>query len=341
MSSQIFITSAQQISIQKPLCEEWMDSPVYYEEKFVRCVDPDFRQFISAGEARRMGKLLKRALATSLSALKEGSVEHPDAIITGTGFGSVENTEQFLDAMVRQGEGLLKPTQFMQSTHNTTSSLIGIHTGSHGYNSTYSQKFLSFDSALYDAWLQFRLGKIRTALVGGHDEMSEVFHGFIRKGGFICEKDICSEAAVSVLFDNDPGERKVLCALGGVSIMNNPGERKIMESVAKLLADNGLDIRDLGGVMTGMNGCADEDAAYSWIDSSLPGIPELRYKHIFGAGFSAPALGVYAVCHCLSQGFIPSVLVDGATGSLDCGRAILTVNCDERRHCSLVLLKRV
>ena len=165
------ILSAKQISIQNPLSEEWMENPLSYSEDYVRAVDPDFKQFISAGDARRMGKLLKRALATSLSALQEGGRENPDAIITGTGFGSIENTELVLDALVREGEQLLKPTQFMQSTHNTASSLIGIHTKCHGYNSTYSQKGFSFDSALYDAWMQFRIGRIESALVGSHDEM--------------------------------------------------------------------------------------------------------------------------------------------------------------------------
>ena len=108
------ILSAKQISIQNPLTEEWMENPLSYTENYVRAVDPDFRQFISAGDARRMGKLLKRALATSLSALQEGGIEDPDAIITGTGFGSIENTELFLDALVREGEQLLKPTQFMR-----------------------------------------------------------------------------------------------------------------------------------------------------------------------------------------------------------------------------------
>ena len=94
------ILSAKQISIQNPLTEEWMENPLGYTEDYVRAVDPDFKQFISAGDARRMGKLLKRALATSLSALQEGGIENPDAIITGTGFGSIENTELFLDAAV-------------------------------------------------------------------------------------------------------------------------------------------------------------------------------------------------------------------------------------------------
>jgi 3-oxoacyl-[acyl-carrier-protein] synthase II len=333
----IYVISAKQISIQQPLCEDWMAEPLRYEQDYVRCVDPDFKQFISAGEARRMGKLLKRALATSLSALSEGGIEHPDAVITGTGFGSVENTELFLDAMVREGESLLKPTQFMQSTHNTTSSLISIHTKSHGYNSTYSQKHLSFDSALYDAWLQFRLGRIHSALVGGHDEMSTVFHSFMRKAGFLSDCDICSEAAVSVLLSDEPSD-KALCTLGGVWIKNRPSSDEVCVQIRKMLEENGLSPEDVGAVMTGMNG-SEADADYAFLDDVLPQAGKLRYKPLFGDCFSAPALGVYASCQCLAKGQVPaSLTADNAPRP--CGQSVLVVNIAERRHCSLILLSR-
>ena len=75
------ILSAKQISIQNPLSEEWMENPLSYTEDYVRAVDPDFKQFISAGDARRMGKLLKRALATSLSAFLMSATFGPYSIV--------------------------------------------------------------------------------------------------------------------------------------------------------------------------------------------------------------------------------------------------------------------
>lgn len=326
------ILSAKQISIQNPLSEEWMENPLSYTEDYVRAVDPDFRQFISAGDARRMGKLLKRALATSLSALQEGGIENPDAIITGTGFGSIENTELFLDALVREGEQLLKPTQFMQSTHNTASSLIGIHTKCHGYNSTYSQKGFSFDSALYDAWMQFRIGRIASALVGSHDEMSPVFSGFVRKAGHVKEGEICSEAAVSVLLA-DNGDA-AYCSLEGVKLFDTPSQDTLMQVLADMTA-GGID-----AVMTGMSGNAENDSWYGFLDAMLPGVPQLRYKPLFGVNFSSSAIGFYASACCLKKGSVPAVLT--ASGkAIDCRKGILVVNVVEGRHYSLALLKPV
>ena len=67
---------------------------------------------------------------------------------------------------------MMSPTDFMQSTHNTPGSLISIHLKDHGYNSTYSQGESSLASALLDAFLQLKSGRIRTALVGAHDEIT-------------------------------------------------------------------------------------------------------------------------------------------------------------------------
>jgi len=326
------ILSAKQITIQNPLCEEWMENPLRYSEDYVRALDPDFKQFISAGDARRMGKLLKRALATSLSALQEGGIENPDAIITGTGFGSIENTELFLDALVREGEQLLKPTQFMQSTHNTASSLIGIHTHCHGYNSTYSQKGFSFDSALYDAWMQFRIGRISSALVGSHDEMSPVFSGFVRKAGHVKEGEICSEAAVSVLLASD-GDN-AYCTLEGVKLFDTPSQ----DTLGKVLAD--MTAGGIDAVMTGMSGNAENDSWYGFLDAMLPGVPRLRYKHLFGVNFSSSATGFYAAASCLRKGKVPAVLsVSGKP--IDCCKGILVVNVVEGRHYSFSILKPV
>ena len=326
------ILSAKQISIQNPLTEEWMENPLTYTEDYVRAVDPDFKQFISAGDARRMGKLLKRALATSLSALQEGGIEDPDAIITGTGFGSIENTELFLDALVREGEQLLKPTQFMQSTHNTASSLIGIHTKCHGYNSTYSQKGFSFDSALYDAWMQFRIGRIESALVGSHDEMSPVFSGFVRKAGHVKEGEICSEAAVSVLLAESGNN--AYCNLESVKLFDTPSE----DTLSKVLAD--MTAGGIDAVMTGMSGNKENDSWYGFLDAMLPGVSQLRYKPLFGVNFSSSATGFYAAACCLKRGNAPAVL--SASGkAVDCSKGILVVNVVEGRHYSFSILKPV
>ena len=124
--------------------------------------DPDFREVVSPIEGRRMGRILKRALWCSVKALQQAGIEKPDAIITATDYGCMENSEFFMEDR--------RPVHFMNSTHNTIGSVVAIKLGCHGYNTTYSHAGRSFLSALEDAVMQIGLGDIDTALVGWYDE---------------------------------------------------------------------------------------------------------------------------------------------------------------------------
>ena len=141
------------------------------------------RQYISAGEARRMSLLMKASTLSSMQALREAGIECPDAIITATAYGMLETSEKFLTDMLEQGEETLSPTLFMQSTHNTLSSAIAIRLKCHGYNMTYSQGSDSLRWALRDAKRLIATGKARTVLVGLHDEATPTLQNIFRRMG--------------------------------------------------------------------------------------------------------------------------------------------------------------
>ena len=156
----------------------------------------ELREYVSPGEARRMGKLMKAATITSLKALKAAGIETPDAIITATAFGMLETSEKFLVDMLENGEETLSPTLFMQSTHNTLSSAIAIRTKCHGYNMTYSQGKDSLEWALRDARRLIGTGKAKTVLVGYHDEATPTFQEFFRRMGKPVPQEIHSRSIV-------------------------------------------------------------------------------------------------------------------------------------------------
>ena len=143
----------------------------------------EVRNYVTPMEARRMGKIMKSSLLSSLKALKDAGIEKPDAIITGTSMGCLENSERLLLQLIEEGEGSLKPTYFMQSTHNTISSNIAIRLGCHGYNVTYTQDEDSLKWAIRDAEMQLRSGKYKTILVGCHDETTHVFSSIMQRLG--------------------------------------------------------------------------------------------------------------------------------------------------------------
>ncbi|MCR5035717.1 MAG: beta-ketoacyl-[acyl-carrier-protein] synthase family protein [Bacteroidales bacterium] len=295
----IYILSAKQISVQQPLCKDWMMQPIEYQAPFNRSIDPSFKEYISPIEARRMGKILKRALATSKEALKASGLNSVDAIITGTGYGCIENTEIFLDALSKEGEQMLSPTYFMQSTHNTISSLVAIQLKNHGYNVTYAHKGISFDSALQDAWLQMQLGKIHSALVGGHDEMTETFYNILKKGGVMGQdKEMCGEAAVSVVLGTE--KQDSLCKLVNFKMLHKPSAETLKVIAKDFQADY---------ILTGISGNHKSNEAYLKECKELFGSSILlKYKHLFGESFTSSGIGLYVAAQCLKAGNIPAHL---------------------------------
>ena len=346
--SPIYVLSAKQISMQQPLSEEWMDNPIVYEVPFTRSIDPSFKEYVSPIEARRMGRILKRALATSKEALKAAGCDTVDAIMTGTGFGCIENTEFFLDALSNEGEQLLKPTYFMQSTHNTISSLVAIQTKNYNYNATYAHKGISFESALNDAWLQFRLGKIGSAMVGCHDEMTETFYSIMKKGGVMGQDDErCGEVAVSVVLSREESALrqaqgpKPLCRLTGLKMLHQPTMNDLMDAVTTMLQSAEHSLADVDFILTGISGNHQNDTAYLAETKTLFGDkPLLKYKHLFGENFTASGLGFYVAAQCLNAGKVPTHLFVNANETTDKQPVcILLFNRSDGKDYTLTLLE--
>ncbi len=169
-------------------CGEVRSSTASFEVATVSCVrsTPDapldnLREFMTPIESRRLCKLLKSALMTSLTALRQAGVETPDAIIVGTSYGMLENSEKFLLELCREGEHGLSPTLFMQSTHNTIAGTLAIRTHCHGYNITYTQlgEEETLDLCRRDAERLMRLGRIRNALIGYYNEVTPALHDMV------------------------------------------------------------------------------------------------------------------------------------------------------------------
>lgn len=322
----VYIKAATQISIQEPLSEAWIDNPIRYDDSYVRSIDPSFREWLNPLESRRMGKILKRALVTSMKVMRDTGISQPNAIITGTGLGCIENTEIFLNQLSTEGEEMLKPTCFMQSTHNTVSSLIAIYGKCHGYNSTYSHKGISFDSALLDAYTQIVLGEIDHALVTGNDEMTPSYFNILQRTGYIGQPGQCpaSEASVAMMLSTDG--RDALCEIEDIGI------RYGTDGVPQLPAAPDT-------ILTGRNGDAANDEVYDTLRGQLPNVQELCYKSLFGECYTASALGVYAAAQLIYYRKVPAVMSrDGSVPSL-AGNILVVNHCEGKDFTFISLAK--
>ncbi len=328
MDNKCYVRAFAQISCQKPLSEEWLYAPIIYHNNYERAIEPDIKGLIAAPEARRMSKILKRAVCSALTVIKTSGISMPDAIITGTGTGCMENSEKFLVDINTYGENFLKPTLFIQSTHNTISSQIAITLMCYGYNNTYSHGAASFEYALLDAWLQIKNGQIATALVGSHDEVTPLMHRIFTKTH--PDYDFISESSVSTMLSSLPRQGEDGIEVCDVFINDNISP----EDIATMVTDN--------IIIIGSNGNALHDTPYDDVLKRLRHQPlVLRYKHIFGENFSSSAMAFYVGACLLKNQIIPPFLVCNGSNTCDSSvDAVTILNHSNNSTWSFIRLKK-
>lgn len=295
-ASPIYLRAAAQISVQEPLCDQWVDQPHRYTEPFHQALEANYKAFLDPIAGRRMGMILKRAMATSLTVTQQSGIACPDAIITGTGLGCILNTEKFLTALVNEGESFLQPTFFINSTHNTISAHIAVRLKCHGYNSTYVHVGVSFESALFDAFLQLQTGRIQTALVGGHDEMTPSYYALLQRVGF-WEGAMASETAVSFMLsrslpDTTADQTTAQASphwhnprLQDMEILHMPTQEQIARKATAMCAKAGKDV------------------------AKVPTITPQDVEPLFGRSFTSGAFGLYMAATYINKGYSDVYLI--------------------------------
>ena len=118
-----------------------------------------------------MSRVVKSGVAAGIESLLEfGDRAAVEAVVTATGLGCIADSEKFLDSLIANEERMLNPTPFIQSTFNTVGAQIALLRGLHCYNTTYANRWTSFENALTDAALRIGAGLSRAVLVGAFDE---------------------------------------------------------------------------------------------------------------------------------------------------------------------------
>ena len=145
-------------------------------KKETEIIYPNYKETIPGVSLRRMSAIVKMGLANTIKCSTSNKI---DAIVVGTGLGSIHHTELFLSSFINDNQSILSPTPFINSVHNTISGEIALHTQNKGYNSTYSHNGLSFEGALLDAMLITKEGK--NVMIGGIDESIPILDNLLTK----------------------------------------------------------------------------------------------------------------------------------------------------------------
>ena len=342
-----FIQGAAHISIQNPLSDEWFDAPLRYHQLLVPTIDPKFSDYLPPLVSRRMCNLIKRAVITSRIALNEAHIEVPDAIISGTGLGCIGNTEKFLNAINENGEEMLPPSYFMQSTHNVLSSSIAIDLKCHCYNNTFVHRGTSFEQALYDTTLILNQESIHNVLVGGFDEMTSKYFELMAKAGYwkrveegFDEEQPCFAGEVAASFVvSDKKTPQTTCCIEGIKLLYKPSVATFNKTINQLLAKSGHTPADVELLLTGINGNVKNDTVYRQLGLSLFDANICNtYKDLFGESFTAPAMGLYALSRCYAKKTVPPYWHSKNSSFGEKGKVSLILNHWNGKSCSIILL---
>ena len=180
----IFIRAASCISPQETFNQQLFFTDIKeYNSGFLKAIEPDYKNILDVKLMRRMSRIVRTGLASAISCLKEAGKENVDAIITGTAYGCMEDSEKFLRTIVEQDEEMLSPTSFIQSTHNTVGAQIALFLKCHNYNNTFVHRGFSFEHALIDAMLLLNENKAENILAGSADEMTDFTFNVLKRFG--------------------------------------------------------------------------------------------------------------------------------------------------------------
>jgi len=299
----------------------------------LNCVEPDYTQLLDPRMLRRMSRIIKIGMASGLSAMSRANTSEIDAIITGTGFGCLEDTSSFLGKMIDASRAM-NPTSFIQSTHNAIGSQIALHLRFNGYNNTIVHSGFAFESALDDALLLLKNGEAKNVLVGGIDELTQDLYTLLKRIQDIKERSNkingrqastikYGEGCVYLVLSDTPNIDSV--EIKEFNTFYKPDQKTLESALKSFSQENGI-------VMFGKNGDSSNDESYSWIESKYSNRNTFSFKNLCGEYPTAPAFGLW-LSAALIKGIIPTSIIAAQNVN-----EVLIYNCFDNDYHSFIRL---
>jgi 3-oxoacyl-(acyl-carrier-protein) synthase len=289
-------------------------------------------------------------VAAALQCLQEAEIKNPDAIITGTAYGCLEDTGVFLQKMVQNKEEMLTPTAFIQSTHNTIGAQIALLLKCNGYNNTFVHRGFSFESALLDAMMLLEEKTVNNVLVGGVDEVTEFSFDITSRFGLFkrtissnldlfnnsSKGTIAGEGAAFFLLNNQSSEHNY-AMLEGVHTFYKPSDNsEVVNNIQSFLAEQSLSINDIDVVLCGRNGDSRNDKIYDHLNNVIFRQNSIvHYKHLCGEYPTSTGFALWLAAGIAKNGSMPHVYTNPGKKEV---RRILIYNHYQTIHHSLILV---
>lgn len=311
MKGKCYIQGMAAISPQPTFEGDIFSAPmVHTDSNLLSCIEPDYKPFIPGNSLRRMTRVLKIGLTAALKCIQDSGITTPGPIVTGTGKGSLQDTEKFIKEIAEYKETALNPTPFIQSTYNSVNGLIALQQKCTAYNNTFVHRGFSFENALLDSMMLLQEGATHT-LTGAFEEITKEHFYIKSRIGFWKEQptdnralyqhlspgSIAGEGATFFTLAATPTPDSY-AAITGFKMLYKPAAGKLSAALKDFTTPPDL-------IITGRNGDSTYEHYYAELDQCFPGTPQLPFKHLCGEYDTAGAFGLWLAAQLLKAQQIP------------------------------------
>lgn len=350
-----YINGVGMISPQKTFNNaEFLPEIVAYPNNILNCVTPEFKEYINSIQLRRLSSLLRTGLSAAVICLRDAGITVPDGIVTATGYGSLKETELYMNELLSRNESQLTPTYFMQGTYNALAGLVALTVKCMGYNNTFVSKGFAFENALQDTLLQLTEHPASNYLVGGYDETATARHAIGLREAHFKKEHIDSLS----LFDSETtgtleGEGSAFfmlsgkptsntwCAVTDLEMVFKPAQEELSDALETFLKNNNLTPTDIDLWINGMSGDQGLDQSLKHLNqTTLNGIPSVKFKHLCGEYTTATTFALWLGASIIKKQHIPETIVTSPSRPKALN-TILVVNHYMNRNYSFLLLQKV
>jgi 3-oxoacyl-[acyl-carrier-protein] synthase II len=319
----IYIRSASCISPQPTFGDQPSWIAAHPNSDRLTCIEPDYKSLLDAKALRRMSRIIRMGVAAANDCLRQAGEKEPGAIVTGTAYGCLEDTDIFLQSLIQRKEQALQPAPFIQSTHNTVGAQIALMLQCTRYNNTFVHRGASFENALLDAILFLSEGDAETVLAGAVDEITDTSHAILQRFGLYRHVP-AGEGAAFFLLAGQPSPTDQ-ARLEGITTFYKPEDTKTVEKTIACFLEQHAAKPDL--VILGANGAADNEAVANdnpaisvaagdelYLHLTAPGSVFagknlLSYKQLCGDYPTSTAFAFWMAARLLKQGEHRQILV--------------------------------
>lgn len=310
-------------------------------------VKPNYKEYISPVKSRRMGKAIKMGIVSCKDALNDAQLEMPDAIIAGTGMGCQEDSEKFLEAVIKDDEQFLTPTSFIQSTHNTVAGSVALMLKCMAYNFTYCHRGFSFENALVDAELTFSEGSAENILAFGIDEITEHTRSTFQRIGWNVNEatnpvqmltgsnkgTVYGEGSASFVLSKNRSE-STYGSIDKVEMLYKPTQEEIEVKLVQIAKSNTVDL-----VLVGYNGDSKFDQFYPEMESLFPNAAIGAFKHLVGEYHTASSFALWLACQVINDQELPEAVKVGGKSNKEF-KSVLIYNHFNNLDHSFILVNK-